>query len=108
MLRLCLTSPSSASITIEAPNTQTTYVVDAFTISHPADALVNLVTKQPTKIVLEVFPDVQNSPSISVTEDDIVFSSYEHLGRVTTRITRTPSANQELVDWLTAYINLKA
>lgn len=108
MLRLCLTTPTSMSVTIETPNVKTTYVLDAFTISHPANALVSLVSKQPVKIVLEVFPDVQNSPAISVTDEAIVFSSYEHMGRAMTYIARTPEANQELVDWLSAYINLKA
>lgn len=95
------------SVSIETPNAKTTYLLDAFTISKPANALVSLVSKQPVKIVLEVFPDVQNSPTISVTDDAIVFSSYEHMGRAMTYIARTPEANQELVDWLTVYVNAR-
>jgi hypothetical protein len=107
MLRINLTTPTSLVVSIETLETIfLTHRIDAFVITNPGSRLVELVRGVPTKIVMETYPDTENSPSISLTSESIIFSSYEHLGSVRYVVPRTAATNQEVVDWLTAYVNL--
>lgn len=105
MLRINLVAEDSIQVIVDSPPVNFSLQVIGFTISEPGSRLAEVATSKKTRIVLETYPDVSDSPAIELSADSIVVSGYRHLGYSAITIPRTPETNQEVLDFLVTYAN---